>query len=162
MPRFAQETIPWQSRSAQPRCLTTAKTWRLSLCLALPPSRRFPPCPVRHRPQSPFDSPAVSLLYVRAHLFLCHHIVEIVVNLLVVKTADTHRPFQPHKLSVFLRPRLRKHSEISEYPAPCRNRTVIFISLSISDFQEYAPLVNGSLVIGIPPDGTVSLCSLHS
>ena len=31
-------------------------------------------------------------LYVRAHLFLCHHIAEIVVNLLVVKAADNAQP----------------------------------------------------------------------
>ncbi len=63
MPRFAQEAIPWQPRSVQPECLTTAKTWRLSLHLSpypFPyPSRRLPPCPVRHRPQTDSAPPQV-------------------------------------------------------------------------------------------------------
>ncbi len=81
-----------------------------------------------------FKTLAVTLLLgsldVRTHLFLCHHIAEIVINLTVVKATDAHRPLQPVKLRVPLRPRFRKYSEIPEYPAPHRDRAVIFITVA--------------------------------
>ena len=63
-------------------------------------------------PGSSLDALVVALLpgsfYGRTHLFSCHHSDELVIHLLVVKAADTHRSLQPAESRILLRPRFSK------------------------------------------------------